>query len=148
MRRLQRRSSRRSRGPPNDRENELFREASSLCAATGAQVAVFTINGEGQTRAYGCPSVDAVLGRYLAHPQPPTPAARFKAAVDELLRRHIERKREEERAAMEGETPSGRELKEMEWSIEFLEGVKARVARRIQSLEARGSEPSTSGSAE
>lgn len=147
MRRLQGRSSRPGRGL-NDPEEELFREASRLSATTGAQVAVFTIKGDGQTRAYGCPSVDAVVGSYLAHHQSPTPAARFKVAVDELLRRHIERKREEEREAMERETASGRELKEMEWSLEFLEEVRARVERKLQESGARGSEPSTSGSAE
>ncbi|PKU74972.1 hypothetical protein MA16_Dca020182 [Dendrobium catenatum] len=121
-------------------ENDLYREASNLSAATGANIAVICRRPSGEVRLWGYPSAQDVINRYhrnfrrqISEDSPPVPAV---AQAAEARARHYAdiRRREEE---LNGSLPSAAEqiVREHEWMIESLsreiEGVRKLIAEVI-----------------
>ncbi|KAK8914364.1 hypothetical protein KSP39_PZI024016 [Platanthera zijinensis] len=131
-------------------ENDLFREASNLSAATGASVALISCRPSGEMRVWGHPSPRSVINRYQRYhgrrflEEAPPSVSEMVLAAEERARPYVEfRRRQEEMngtSVSSHRTPEEQSAVEKEWIIEFLGWEIDRVQKRIEELVAAGGE--------
>lgn len=121
-------------------ENDLFREASNLSAATGADIALICRRPSGEVRLWGYPSAQEVFNRYQRYsrrqfPEKATPVQAMAQAAEARARSYAElRRREEELNGSLASVSTAAEwiVREHEWMIESLDreidGVRQLIA--------------------